>query len=62
MDDTSLRLCHADLYGDLVVNTQDVLQLLNLYQSRDPRIDFNLDGQINTSDILVYLNLWQARC
>lgn len=62
VDDTSLRLCHADLNGDLVVNTQDVLQLLNLYQSRDPRIDFNLDGQVNTADILAYLNLWQARC
>lgn len=62
VDDTSLRLCHADLNGDLVVNTQDVLRLLNLYQSRDPRIDFNLDGQINTADILAYLNLWQARC
>ncbi|MBK7404403.1 MAG: hypothetical protein IPJ41_07130 [Phycisphaerales bacterium] len=48
----------ADLSGDGVVNTIDVLVLLAAYASGDPLADFNGDGTVNTIDVLLYLNIF----
>jgi subtilisin family serine protease len=54
--------CAADINGDGVVNTQDVLAFLNLWSADDPQADFNGDGTINTQDVLAFLNAWVAGC
>ena len=54
--------CYADCNGDGVVNTQDVLCYLNLWNAGDAGADCNGDGSINTVDVLCYLNLWNTGC
>ncbi|MFG0242708.1 MAG: GC-type dockerin domain-anchored protein [Phycisphaerales bacterium JB054] len=54
--------CDADINGDGVVNTQDVLAFLNLWAAGDARGDFNGDGTVNTQDVLAFLNAWNTGC
>ena len=58
----TVGLCKADLTGDGLVNTQDMLLFLNLWTSNDPQADWNDDGLINTQDVLAYLNAWTMGC
>ena len=48
----------ADMSGDGVVNTIDVLVFLAAFASGDPSADLNTDGVVNTIDVLLYLNLF----
>ncbi len=54
--------CRADLNGDLLVDTRDVLAFLNLFAAGKGAADFNLDGVIDTRDVLAFLNDWAAGC
>jgi YVTN family beta-propeller protein len=54
--------CAADITGDGVVNTQDMLAYLNLWTAGDPAADWNNDGVVNTRDFLAFLNDWAAGC
>jgi hypothetical protein len=54
--------CVPDLNGDGVVDFNDFLEFLNLYNAGDPRVDFNGDGTIDFNDLLEYLNLFNAGC
>lgn len=55
-------LCPVDINNDGIVNTQDMLEFLNLWSAADPRADWNNDGTVNTQDVLAYLNSWAAGC
>ena len=55
-------LCRADINGDGVVDTRDVLQYLGAWVLQDPSADWNRDGTINTIDFLAFLNDWAAGC
>lgn len=46
----------ADLTGDGLIDFNDFLEFLNLYNAGDPRADFNLDGAVDFNDLLVMLN------
>ncbi|MCL4741195.1 MAG: S8 family serine peptidase [Phycisphaerales bacterium] len=50
--------CTADLNGDGVANTLDLLEFLNLYNAKDKKADWNNDGVFNTLDVLAYLTSW----
>ncbi|MCW5775046.1 MAG: S8 family serine peptidase [Phycisphaeraceae bacterium] len=51
-------LCPADLNGDGIANTLDLLQFLNWFAAKDPRADWNQDGMVNTIDVIAYMNAW----
>jgi glucose/arabinose dehydrogenase len=54
--------CRVDLNGDGMVNTQDVLLFLNLWNADDAATDFTGEGDINTLDVLEFLNQWNTGC
>ncbi|HZW10792.1 MAG TPA: PQQ-dependent sugar dehydrogenase [Phycisphaerales bacterium] len=54
--------CRVDLNGDAMVNTQDVLLFLNLWNADDPATDFTGEGDTNTLDVLEFLNRWNTGC
>lgn len=54
--------CGADLNGDGVVDTRDVLAFLSLWAAGDEAADINEDGIVDTRDVLAFLNLWNAGC
>ncbi|MBK7403262.1 MAG: S8 family serine peptidase [Phycisphaerales bacterium] len=54
--------CGADVNGDGVVNTQDVLAFLNLWSSHASRGDFNGDGAVDSRDVIGFLNAWVLGC
>ncbi|MBM4109330.1 MAG: hypothetical protein FJ255_11090 [Phycisphaerae bacterium] len=54
--------CPADLTGDGVVDFNDLLAFLNLFNAGDPRADFNGDGTIDFNDFLAYMNLFNGGC
>ncbi len=57
-----LPRCRADVNGDAVSNTQDVLLFLNLWNEEDLAADFTGDGLVNTQDVLLFLNEWNIGC
>jgi hypothetical protein len=54
--------CPADFNEDGMVNTLDVLEFLNAWNSGETSGDFNGDGHINTLDVLAFLNAWVSGC
>ncbi len=52
--------CPADIDGDRLVGTNDLLALIAAWGSADPDADIDGDGTVNTSDILVLLGDWGA--
>ncbi|MBM4107712.1 MAG: hypothetical protein FJ255_02695 [Phycisphaerae bacterium] len=56
------RFCRADLNRDGVVDFNDLLEYLNLYNAGDPRADRNADGVVDFNDLLEYLNLYNEVC
>jgi arylsulfatase A-like enzyme len=54
--------CPADRNCDGVVDFNDVLEYLNLYNASDPRADLNDDGTVDFNDLLEYVNLYNAGC
>jgi hypothetical protein len=64
-DNVEFRLmgtCRVDLNGDGVVDFNDLLEFLNLYNAGDPVADFNGDGVIDFNDFLAFLNEFNAGC
>ena len=55
-------ICRADMNGDGVVNTQDVITFLGFWALKDPAADWNGDGTVNTLDFLAFLNEWVEGC
>ncbi|MBM4109678.1 MAG: hypothetical protein FJ255_12870 [Phycisphaerae bacterium] len=60
---TALRpVCSADANLDGVVDFNDLLAFLNLFNAQDPMADVNEDGNVDFNDFLEYLNLYNAGC
>jgi murein tripeptide amidase MpaA len=60
---TALRaVCSADVNLDGVVDFNDLLAYLNLFNAQDPMADVDEDGVVDFNDFLVYLNLFNAGC
>jgi hypothetical protein len=55
-------LCTADTNNDGVVDFNDLLEYLNLYNVTDPGADLNADGVVDFNDLLAYLNAYNAGC
>ncbi|MBK7403722.1 MAG: metallophosphoesterase [Phycisphaerales bacterium] len=56
------RACVADINGDGVVDTRDVVAFLNLWAAGDSRADFNGDDAIDSRDLIAFLNAWAGVC
>ena len=54
--------CDADVNGDGVVDTRDVLAFLNLWAAQDDQADWDNNGVVDTRDVLAFLNDWVAGC
>jgi hypothetical protein len=54
--------CTADLNQDGVVDFNDLLEFLNLYNAGSLLVDFNGDGVIDFNDLLEYLNIYNEGC
>jgi hypothetical protein len=54
--------CPADLNQDGVVDFNDLLEFLNIYNANDPDADVNNDGVVDFNDLLEFLNLYNAPC
>jgi hypothetical protein len=54
--------CPADLNRDGVVDFNDLLEYLNLYNEEDPDADLNEDGVVDFNDLLEYLNMYNQGC
>lgn len=55
-------LCSADVNGDGLVDTLDVLAFLNAWAGGDDMADWDGNGTVNTLDMLAFLNDWAAGC
>jgi hypothetical protein len=51
-----------DVNHDGLINTQDVLDFLNLWAAGEPGADFTGDGLVNTRDVIAFLNRWNGGC
>jgi hypothetical protein len=54
--------CDADLNADGVVDFNDFLEFLNLYNDQNPLVDLNDDGVVDFNDLLDYLNQFNGPC
>jgi hypothetical protein len=50
--------CDADLNGDHVVNSTDLSEVLNAWNT--PNADINGDGNTDSADLALLLNAWGA--
>ncbi|MBM4109344.1 MAG: hypothetical protein FJ255_11160 [Phycisphaerae bacterium] len=54
--------CEQDINQDGVVDFNDFLDYLNLFNAANPRADINLDGVVDFNDLLEFLNLFNGPC
>jgi hypothetical protein len=54
--------CAADLNGDGVIDFNDLLEFLNLYNASDSLADVNTDGVVDFNDFLAFLNIYNTPC
>jgi len=54
--------CPADVNADGVIDFNDFLAFLNLFNALDPDADLNADGSLDFNDLLIFLNLFNAPC
>ena len=54
--------CPADMNGDGLIDTRDVVLFLNYWAGDDDRADFDDNGVIDTRDVLDFLGAWAAGC
>jgi subtilisin-like proprotein convertase family protein len=54
--------CRADLDENDVIDFNDLLAFLNLFNAGDPRADFSGDGVIDFNDVLAFLNEFNLPC
>jgi hypothetical protein len=62
LDNVLCLRCPADLNQDGVVDFNDLLEYLNLYNAQDPRADWNGDGVVDFNDLLEFLNFYNQPC
>ncbi len=58
----ALPACRADLDGNGVADTRDVLAFLNAWSGGNALVDWDGYGVIDSRDVLSYLNDWAAGC
>jgi probable HAF family extracellular repeat protein len=58
----TVRVCVADTNCDGIVDFNDFLEYLNLYNAQDPRADLNGDEVVDFNDLLVFMNLYNTGC
>lgn len=51
-----------DLFADGVLDFFDVLVFQNLFDARDPRADFDGNGEFTIFDFLIFQNEFVAGC
>jgi len=54
--------CPGDINGDLMVNVDDVLALIQAWDTPDPDADFDEDGLVDTDDLLFLLSQFGIVC
>jgi hypothetical protein len=54
--------CPADMNGDGLIDTRDVVLYLNYWAGEDDRADFDDNGVIDTRDVIGFLGAWAAGC
>ncbi|MDQ7014378.1 MAG: M12 family metallo-peptidase [Planctomycetota bacterium] len=54
--------CVADHDGNGVVDTRDLVALLNDFAAKRPAADINRDFVVDSRDVLLFLNLWGLGC
>lgn len=57
-----VTVCNGDINCDGVVDFNDLLDFLNLYNNLDPRADLNGDSVIDFNDLLEYINDYNTPC
>ncbi|MEO1279491.1 MAG: GC-type dockerin domain-anchored protein [Planctomycetota bacterium] len=60
----SIRIvpCRADINGDGFLTLTDYLDFLNLFDARDPLVDFDFDGMFTIFDFLEFQNRFDRGC
>ena len=60
----SIRIvpCRADINGDGFLTLTDYLDFLNLFDARDPLVDFDFDGRFTIFDFLEFQNRFGRGC
>ncbi|MCH2143437.1 MAG: hypothetical protein MK077_10645 [Phycisphaerales bacterium] len=53
-----ITLCHSDIDGDLVIDVNDIIEVLNAWQAVDPVADIDGSGIVDTNDILAIIRDW----
>ena len=54
--------CHGDLNGDQVIDVQDILDLIGVWNTPDENADLDEDGQVDADDLLELLSLFGSSC
>jgi hypothetical protein len=54
--------CTGDINADGVIDFNDLLAFLNLYNDLDPAADFDGDGVIDFNDLLAFINEYNLPC
>lgn len=54
--------CPADMNGDGLIDTRDVVLFLNYWASDDDQADFDDNDLIDTRDVIAFLGAWAAGC
>ena len=54
--------CHGDLNGDQVIDVQDILDLIGVWNTPDENADLDEDGLVDADDLLELLSLFGTDC
>lgn len=54
--------CPSDVNGDGIVNTNDLLNLIAVWGSKDPNADVDDDGVVNVNDLLILIKDFGQEC
>jgi hypothetical protein len=61
------EICWGDVNDDYIINTDDLLMLLNNYDNYTEEVsceacDINFDGYVGTQDLMIMLANWGTGC
>ncbi len=54
--------CHGDLTGDQVIDVEDILALISVWNTSDETADLDEDGLVDADDLLEILSLFGSDC
>lgn len=54
--------CHGDLTGDQVIDVEDILALISVWNTADDAADLDEDGLVDADDLLEILSLFGSDC